>query len=82
MCGVGGELVALDAVGHAANVGEEEVEGFDLGVGGAAGEELTGTVDEVVGVAFGGAQSGHVRLDALFADEAVGVEAAFEGDDL
>ena len=33
--GVGGELVALDAVGHAADVRQEEVEGFDLGVGGA-----------------------------------------------
>ena len=33
--GVGGELVALDAVGHAADVGQQEVEGLDLGVGGA-----------------------------------------------
>ncbi len=36
--GVGGELVALDAVGHAADVREQEVEGLDLGVGGAPGE--------------------------------------------
>ncbi len=80
--GVGGELVALDAVGHAADVGEEEVEGLDLGVGGAAGEAVAGAVDEVVGVALGVAEGGHVGLDALLADEAVGVEAAFEGDDL
>ena len=60
LCGVGGELVALDAVGHAADVREEEVEGFDLGVGGAAGEELAGAVDEVVGVALGVAERGHV----------------------
>ena len=80
--GVGGELVALDAVGHAADVRQEEVEGLDLGVGGAAGEVLAGAVDEVVGVALGGAEGGHVGLDAVLADEAVGVEAAFEGDDL
>ncbi len=80
MRGVGGELVALDAVGHAADVGEEEVEGLDFGVGGAGGVELAGAVDEVVGVALGSAEDGHVLLDALFADEAVGVEAAFEGD--
>src|SRR5258707_13625529 len=53
LCGVGGELVALDAVGHAAGVGEEEVEGFDLGVGGAAGKLLGGVVAEEVGVAVG-----------------------------
>ena len=45
------------------------------------GEELAGAVDEVVGVALGAAEGGHVGLDALLADEAVGVEAAFEGDD-
>ena len=45
------------------------------------GEELAGAVDEVVGVALGGAEGGHVGLDAVLADEAVGVEAAFEGDD-
>ena len=82
LCGIGGKLVALDAVGHAADVGEEEVESLDLGVGGAAGELFAGAVDEVVGVAFGVAKGGHVRLDALLADEAVGIEAAFEGDDL
>ena len=81
LCGVGGELVALDAVGHAADVGEEEVEGLDLGVGGAAGELFAGVVDEVVGVALGVAEGGHVGLDALLADEAVGIEAALEGDD-
>ena len=80
--GVGGELVALDAVGHAADVGQEEVHGLHLGVGGAGGEELAGAVDEVVGVALGAAKGGHVGLDAALADEAVGVEAAFEGDDL
>jgi hypothetical protein len=80
--GVGGELVALDAIGHAADVGEEEVEGFDFGVSGAAGELFAGVVDEEVGVAFGVAERGHVGLDALLAEEAVGVEAAFEGDDL
>ena len=80
--GVGGELVALDAVGHAANVGQEEVQRLDLGVGGAAGEVFAGVVDEVVGVSLGIAQRGHVGLDALLADEAVGVEAALEGDDL
>ena len=47
-----------------------------------AGEQLAGAVDEVVGVALGVAQRGHVGLDAVLADEAVGVEAAFEGDDL
>jgi hypothetical protein len=34
-------------------VGEEEVEGFDLGVSGADGELLAGVVDEEVGVAPG-----------------------------
>ncbi len=82
LCGVGGELVALDAVGHAADVREEEVEGFDLGVCSAAGELVAGVVDEVVGVTFCVAERGHVGLDALFADETVGVETAFEGDDL
>ena len=47
-----------------------------------AGEELAGAVDEVVGVALGAAQGAPVGLDALLADEAVGIEAAFEGDDL
>jgi len=79
--GVGGELVALNAVRHAADVREEEVKGFDLRVGSTAGEEVTSAINEVVGVALGGAQGGHIGLDALVADEAVGVEAAFEGDD-
>src|SRR5207253_3342376 len=51
--GVGGELVPLDAVGHAADVRQEKVEGFDFGVGGAAGKLFTGVVDEEIGVAFG-----------------------------
>jgi hypothetical protein len=61
---------------------EKEVEGFDLGVGGAAGELFAGVVDEVVGVALGVAERGHVLLNALLADEAIRVEAAFEGYDL
>ena len=72
----------MDAVGHAADVGEKEVEGFDLRVGGASGELFAGAVDEVVGVALRIAESCHVLLDAVFADEAVWVEAAFERDDL
>ena len=33
-------------------------------------------------MAFGGAERGHVGLDSLLADEAIGIETAFEGDDL
>ena len=80
--GVGGELVAVEGVGHAADVGQEEVHGLELGLRGAGGEELAGAVDEVVGVALGAAEGGHVGLHAALADEAVGVEAALEGDDL
>jgi len=80
--GVGGELVAMEGVGHAADVGEEEVHGLDFGFGGAGGEDLAGAIDEVVGVAFGAAEGGHVGVHAAFADEAVRVKAVLEGDDL
>ena len=72
----------MDAVGHAADVGQKEVECLGLAVGSAPREEGAGALDEVVGVAARGAKRGHVGLDALFADKSVGVEAAFERDDL
>ncbi len=62
--------------------GSRKLTELDLGFGGARGEELAGAVDEVVGVAFGFAQRRAVSLDAVLADEAVGIEAAFERDDL
>jgi len=42
---------------------------------------MAGAIDEVVGVALRCAEGRHVGLDALLANEAVWVKAAFEGDD-
>ena len=52
-------------VGHPADVREEVVEGLDLDLGGAGGELLAGAVDEVVGVALGSADGGHVGLHTV-----------------
>ncbi len=69
-------------LGMLADVGEEEVERFDFGVAGAWGEELTRTLDQVVRVAPRPAQGRSVGGDALFADEAVRVQAAVKRSDL
>jgi hypothetical protein len=47
----------------------------------APGKLLAGAVDQVVGLAAGTADGGGVGFYAALADEAVGVEAAVEGDD-
>src|SRR6185437_11960438 len=80
--GIVGKLAAADGMRHASNVRQQEVQRLHLGLGGVAGEELARALDEVVGVALGVAQCRAVGLDAVLAYEAVGVEAAFEGDNL
>ena len=80
--GVGGKLVAGQLLRHAADVRQQEVHGLDLLLGAGAGEHLPGALDEVVGLAARAAHGRGVGLDAALADEAVGVEAAVEGDDL
>ena len=55
---------------------------FDLLVGAGAGKHLPCALDQEVGLAARLADRGCVGLDAALADEAVGVEAAVEGDDL
>ena len=80
--GVGGELVAGELLGDAADVGQEEVHGLDLLLGAGTGEELAGALDEVVGLAAGAFDGLHVGLKAAFANEAVRIEAVVECDDL
>ena len=80
--GVGGKLVAGELLRHAADVRQQEVHGLDLLLGAGAGKRWPGALDEVVGLAARAAQGRRVGLDAALADEAVGVEAAVEGDDL
>ncbi len=77
-----GELVAGKLLWHAADVRQKVVHGLDLLLGAGAGKHLPGALDEVVGLAARAANGRGVGLDAALADEAVGVEAAFEGDDL
>ena len=55
---------------------------FTLASAVRGGKQLAGALDQVVGVASRVAQRRPVGRDALLADEAVGIEAAFERDDL
>ena len=80
--GVGGEFVAGDAAGDAADVGEQEVEGLDFGFGSPRREEMAGAVDQVVLMTPGSAEGGGVGVGAALANIAVGIEAAFEGEDV
>ena len=82
LCGVAGEQVSLDLGVQAIDMGQEEVHCLDLGFGGASWEEFASAVDQVVGVAHCATQGGGVCLDAMLTNEAVGVEASFENDDL
>jgi hypothetical protein len=79
--GIVGKGVALDAAGHAANVGQEEVELVGFGFRVAAGKEAAGALDEVVPKLGRGAEGFSVGAGATLADVAIGIEAAFEGED-
>ena len=80
--GVGGKLVAGQLLRHAADVRQQEVHGLHLLLRAGAGKQLPRALDQVVGLAARAAHGRRVGLDAALADEAVGVEAAVEGDDL
>ena len=72
----------VSALGMRRMWGRRKLRALTLASGVRCGELLAGAVDEVVGVAPGGAEGVGVGLaHAVLADEAVGVEAAFEGDD-
>ncbi len=79
--GIVGEGIAGDAAGNAADVGQEEVEGLGFGFGVANGKESAGAIDEVVLKRRRGAEGVDVGAGAAFADVAVGVESAVEGED-
>ena len=63
-------------------MGQKVVHGLDLLICTGAGEHLAGALDEELGLAARFADGGFVGIDSALADEAVGVEAAVEGDDL
>src|SRR5271156_1007047 len=61
---------------------QEEVKGLDPGFGCTWRKKLSGAVDEIVLMATRGPQGGCVLLHTALANVAVGIEAAFQGDDL